>query len=118
MVINNSVAFNALDYRYTKLAKGRVVGGGTGSTVQAVQLLAVAVGGDWEEDVDSVREFKVQGSRVQEYPRDAWARFKVQDKEKGTWHGLGARNACLVPAKRGPGCNVSARGDVHWRSLQ
>ena len=39
-------------------------------------------------------------------------RFKVQDKEKGTWHGLGARNACLVPAKRGPGCNVSAQGDV------
>ena len=27
------------------------------------------------------------------------ARFKVQDKEKGTWHGLGARNACLGPAK-------------------
>jgi hypothetical protein len=27
------------------------------------------------------------------------AKFKVQDKEKGTWHGLGAQNACPVPAK-------------------
>ena len=55
VALQRAVAFNALDYRYTKLAKGRVVGGGTGSAVQAVQMLAVAVG-DWEEDVDSVRE--------------------------------------------------------------
>jgi hypothetical protein len=55
VALQRAVAFNALDYRYTKLANGRVVGGGTGSAVQAVQLLAVAVG-DWEEDVDSVGE--------------------------------------------------------------
>jgi hypothetical protein len=55
VALQRAVAFNALDYRYTKLAKGRVVGGGAGSAVQAVQLLAVAVG-DWEEDVDSVGE--------------------------------------------------------------
>ena len=36
------------------------------------------------------------------------SRFKVQDKEKGTWHGLDARGACPGPAKRGLGCNVSA----------
>jgi len=31
---------------------------------------------------------------------------------EGTWHGLGA-NACPGPKKeRGPGCNVSAHGDV------
>ena len=50
VALQRAVAFNALDYRYTKLrlAKGRVVGGGTGSAVQAIQLLAVAVGGDWE----------------------------------------------------------------------
>jgi len=55
VALQRAVAFNALDYRYTKLAKGRVVGGGAGSAVQAVQLLAAAVG-DWEEDVDSVGE--------------------------------------------------------------
>jgi len=39
------------------------------------------------------------------------SRFKIC-KEKGTWHGLGARNACPGPAKWGLGCNVSAQGDV------
>ena len=52
VALQRAVAFNALDYRNTKLAKGRVVGGGAGS---AVLLLAAAVG-DWEEDVDSVGE--------------------------------------------------------------
>ena len=42
---------------------------------------------------DAVRD---QGSRYgKEY-------FKVQEKEKGTWHGLDARGACLGPAKWGP----------------
>jgi len=37
------------------------------------------------------------------------SRFRVGE---GTWHGLGA-NACPGPKKeRGPGCNVSAHGDV------
>ena len=29
------------------------------------------------------------------------SRFKVQDKEKDTWHGLGARNACAAAHKYG-----------------
>jgi hypothetical protein len=55
VALQRAVTFNALDYCYTKLAKGRVVGGGASSALQAVQLLAVAVG-DWKEDVNSVGE--------------------------------------------------------------
>ena len=56
VALQRAVAFNALDYRFTKLAKGRVVGGGAGSGALAVQMLAAAVGGDWDEEVDGVGE--------------------------------------------------------------
>ena len=53
VALQNAVAYNALDFRWTKLPKARVVGDGAG----AVQLLAQAVaagGDDWDEDDDEV----------------------------------------------------------------
>ena len=50
VALQNAVAFNALDFRWTKLPKARVVGGGA---AVALMAQAVAAGGDdWDADDD------------------------------------------------------------------
>ena len=52
---NEPESYNALDFRYTKLAKGRVVGGGSGGSVMAQQMLA-QLANDWDADDDEEPE--------------------------------------------------------------
>ena len=61
VALQRAVAYNALDFRYTKLAKGRVVGGGSGAGNavhwQAQQLLAqFKLANDWDADDDEEPE--------------------------------------------------------------
>ena len=56
-VRTRAVAFNALDFRFSKLGQGRAVGGGAvplpvGGAAAAQQLLGQAVN-DWDADDDS-----------------------------------------------------------------
>ena len=57
VALQRAVAYNALDFRYTKLAKGRAVGGGSGAgnAVLAQQLLA-QLANDWDADDDEEPE--------------------------------------------------------------
>ena len=55
VALQRAVAYNALDFRYTKLAKGRVVGGGSGGSVMAQQMLA-QLANDWDADDDEEPE--------------------------------------------------------------
>ena len=58
VALQNAVAFNALDFRWTKLLKARVVGasGGAGSLIAQ----AVAAGlGDWDDDDDEPQALPV-----------------------------------------------------------
>jgi hypothetical protein len=57
VALQRAAAYNALDFRYTKLAKGRVVGGssGAGNAVVARQLLAQLTN-DWDADDDEEPE--------------------------------------------------------------
>ena len=58
VALQRAVAYNALDFRYTKLVKGRVVGGGSGSgnAALAQQLLAQLandLGADGDEEPEA-----------------------------------------------------------------
>jgi hypothetical protein len=57
VALQRAVAYNALDFRYTKLTKGRAVGGGSGAgnAVLAQQLLA-QLANDWDADDDEEPE--------------------------------------------------------------
>ena len=57
VALQRAVAFNALDFRFSKLGQGRAVGGGAvpvpvGGAAAAQQLLGQAVN-DWDADDDS-----------------------------------------------------------------
>ena len=57
VALQRAVAYNALDFRCTKLAKGRVVGGGSWSGIAALaQQLLAQLANDWDADDDEEPE--------------------------------------------------------------
>ena len=69
MRLQRAVAYNALDFRYTKLAKGRAVGGGSGAgnaVLPVAQQLLAQFANDWDADDDEEPEAQPLAAAVAE----------------------------------------------------